>query len=260
MRLLIPAALALMVAACGQSNEANTDSGADSSATASPDSIGVTTDAVNTLTDAEKNDGWKLLFDGQTKNGWHSYNNTGNLASWKVEDGNLFLDVNTNGEHTGEDIVTDDDYENFHLKVDWKISQNGNSGIMFGVKEDKKYENDYFTGPEMQVLDNNGHPDAKIIKHRAGDLYDLITSSPETVKPAGEWNSAEIYKNGDTLELRLNGPTVVKTTLWDANWKKLVAGSKFKQWPDFGTFKSGKIALQDHGNKVWYRNIKIRKL
>jgi hypothetical protein len=259
MRLIIPVVFALFVASCGDSNQAGADNGTDSSVTTS-DSANAGSMAANTLTDTEKNEGWQLLFDGQTKNGWHSYNNTGNLASWKVEDGALFLDVDTNGEHTGEDMVTDEEYENFHLKIDWKISKNGNSGIIFSVKESPKYANDYFTGPEMQVLDNDGHADGKIVKHRAGDLYDLITSSPETVKPVGEWNTAEVYKNGDTLELRLNGPTVVKTTLWNDNWKKLVAGSKFKQWPDFGTFKSGKIALQDHGNKVWYRNIKIRKL
>ena len=259
MRLIIPVVFALFVASCGDSNQADADNITDSSSTTS-DSVNAGSMAANTLTDTEKNEGWQLLFDGQTKNGWHSYNNTGNLASWKVEDGALLLDVDTNGEHTGEDMVTDEEYENFHLKIDWKISQNGNSGIIFSVKESPKYANDYFTGPEMQVLDNDGHADGKIVKHRAGDLYDLITASPETVKPVGEWNTAEIYKNGDTLELRLNGPTVVKTTLWNDNWKKLVAGSKFKQWPDFGTFKSGKIALQDHGNKVWYRNIKIRKL
>ena len=259
MRLIIPVVFALFVASCGDSNQADADNRTDSSSTTS-DSVNAGSMAANTLTDTEKNEGWQLLFDGQTKNGWHSYNNTGNLASWKVEDGALLLDVDTNGEHTGEDMVTDEEYENFHLKIDWKISQNGNSGIIFSVKESPKYANDYFTGPEMQVLDNDGHADGKIVKHRADDLYDLITASPETVKPVGEWNTAEIYKNGDTLELRLNGPTVVKTTLWNDNWKKLVAGSKFKQWPDFGTFKSGKIALQDHGNKVWYRNIKIRKL
>lgn len=247
--------------ACGQ-NPQNTPDNASKSDTSMTTPTAATADSaqLNTLTDAEKNDGWVLLFDGQSKNGWHSYNKKGNLASWKTENGNLVLDVNTDGSHTGEDIVTDEEYENFHLKLDWNISQGGNSGIMFGVKESPKYESDYFTGPEMQVLDNERHADAKIPKHRAGDLYDLIASSSETVKPAGEWNSAEIIKNKDSLQLRLNGTTVVETKLWDENWNRLVAGSKFKQWPDFGTFKKGVIALQDHGNRVMYRNIMLKKL
>jgi hypothetical protein len=128
------------------------------------------------------------------------------------------------------------------------------------VNESPKYDYDYYTGPEMQVLDNDKHDDGKIPKHRAGDLYDLISGHPETVKPVGEWNTAEIIKKNDDLELKLNGTSIVKTKLWDAAWKKLVAGSKFKQWPDFGTFKSGRFALQDHGHKVWYRNIKLLKL
>ena len=112
----------------------------------------------------------------------------------------------------------------------------------------------------MEVLDNSGHPDSKIIKHRAGDLYDLISCSKETVKPAGEWNLAEVKCLNGKLDLFLNGENVVSTTLWDDNWKKLVAGSKFVEMPDFGTYKKGKIGLQDHGNAVWYRNIMIKKL
>jgi hypothetical protein len=112
----------------------------------------------------------------------------------------------------------------------------------------------------MQVLDNNKHPDAKIVKHRAGDLYDLISSSKETVKPVGEWNQAEVIYNNNTLQLILNGETVVSTTLGDEQWNKLVAGSKFRTMKGFGTFRKGRIVLQDHGDKVWYRNIKIKEL
>src|SRR5690606_31738521 len=118
----------------------------------------------------------------------------------------------------------------------------------------------YFTGPEMQVLDNAGHPDAKIFKHRAGDLYDLIPSSTETVKPFGEWNQAEIILNKGKLQFFLNGKQVVETTMWDADWNDMVAKSKFATMPDFGKYHSGKIVLQDHGDEVWYRNILIKKL
>lgn len=256
MRILLPAILGLLVA-CGSSDtREGTETHNDSAMTSEVDT---TSAAVNELSAAEKNEGWQLLFDGKSKAGWHGYLKK-NDSAWKVADSALFLDVATDGKHTGVDIVTDDEYENFHLKVDWKISEGGNSGIMFGVKESQEFENTYFTGPEMQVLDNEKHSDAKINKHRAGDLYDLIASSTETVKPAGEWNTAEIILKDSTLELKLNGTTSVTTKLWDDNWKKLVMGSKFVAWPAFGTFKSGRIALQDHGNKVWYRNIKIRKL
>ena len=150
---------------------------------------------------------------------------------------------------------------NFELNLEWKVDTGANSGIIFYVNEDSaKYEWPWNTGMEMQVLDNDRHPDAKIPKHRAGDLYDLISCSRETVKPALEWNKAGIRALNGKLDLFLNGENVVSTTLWDDNWKKLIAGSKFKAMPNFGTFKKGRIALQDHGNKVWYRNIMIKKL
>lgn len=217
----------------------------------------------NVLTNEERNDGWQLLFDGKTTNGWHSYGKQTTGNAWKVQDGTLFFDADAkkNAQAEGGDMVTNDEYENFHLKLDWKISPNGNSGIIFLINEDStKYQNTYNTGPEMQVLDNGGHPDAKIIKHRAGDLYDLISVSKETVKPVGEWNTAEIIANNGNLRFNLNGEQVVNTTMWDDAWRAMLAGSKFKDMPGFGTYKKGKIALQDHGNNVWYRNIKIRKL
>jgi hypothetical protein len=128
------------------------------------------------------------------------------------------------------------------------------------VHEAKEYPYPWQTGPEMQVLDNAGHPDAKIISHRAGDLYDLIVSSKETVKPAGEWNQAEIRINKGKLDFFLNGVNIVSTQLFTPEWEALIAKSKFKSMPGFGKFKKGKIALQDHGDLVHYRNLMIKKL
>jgi hypothetical protein len=218
----------------------------------------------NTLSKQEKKVGWVLLFDGKTTNGWHTYGKTTVGDAWKVADGTLFLDAsNKAGWQTsgGGDIVTNDAFENYHFKVEWKISPKGNSGIIFNILDDRqKYEHVWHTGMEMQVLDNDGHPDGKIKSHRAGDLYDLISCSVETVKPVGEWNLAEIIQNNGQLELRLNGVTVVKTTLWDDAWREMIAKSKFRNMPDFGTIRKGHIALQDHGDDVWFKNIKIRKL
>jgi hypothetical protein len=220
-------------------------------------------DSTNKLTAAEQSEGWQLLFDGTANNNFHVFNKKSDGSAWKVEDGTIYLDTANKKDGKivgGGDLVTNDEYESFDLKLEWKISPGGNSGIIFYVKEDPKYGETYHTGPEMQVLDNAAHADAKINKHRAGDLYDLISSSPETVKPAGEWNQVEVISNKGALEFHLNGTKVLSTTLWDENWKKMLAASKFKQWPDFGTFKKGRIALQDHDDAVWYRNIKIRKL
>lgn len=208
--------------------------------------------------------GWTSLFDGKTTKGWHKYGGDPVGAAWKVANGNLYLDTSTKaGWQTanGGDIVTDGEYENFDLKLEWKISKGGNSGIMFNVHEDSvKYKYPWNTGPEMQVLDNDLNEDGKIHKHHAGDLYDLIACKKETVKAVGEWNQVEIKILNGKLDLFLNGENVVSTTMWDDNWNKLVAGSKFSSMPGFGTFKKGRISLQDHGFMVSFRNIMIKQL
>jgi hypothetical protein len=216
------------------------------------------TQAQNKLTAAETKAGWKLLFDGTSTKGWKVFNGKSDGTAWKVADGTLYLDASTN-EGRG-DLITAGEYENYEFSYDWKIAANGNSGLLFNVVEDPKYSAVYVTGPEMQVLDNDGHPDAKIHKHRAGDLYDLIACSEETVKPAGEWNEARIISNKGKYEFWLNGKKLVTFTMHDAAWDAMVAASKFKSMPDFGKAKKGHFALQDHGDQVWFRNIKIKEL
>lgn len=191
--------------------------------------------------------------------GWHSYGQKTAGSGWREEKGVIHLDPKLKN-NDGGDLVTDKEYGNFELKLEWKVAPNANSGILFFVQETPEFKQTYSTGPEMQVLDNDGHPDGKIIKHRAGDLYDLIKSSSEPVKAVGEWNKVVITSKNGKLEFTLNGVKIVSTTMWDDNWKTLIAESKFSTWPGFGTFKKGRIALQDHGDEVWFRNISIKEL
>ena len=209
---------------------------------------------------------WTSLFDGKTTNGWHTYGKDAVGEAWKVIDGTLMLDPsNKQGWQIkgGGDIVSNESYGDFHLQLEWKISPNGNSGIIFFVQDEpKKYNYIWYTGPEMQVLDNDGHADGKIIKHRAGNLYDLVAGVEGAVKPVGEWNLVDIINEKGTLTLKLNGVTTVTTTLGDDAWKNLIKNSKFSKGesPDFGKVFTGHIGLQDHGDQVWYRNIRIQRL
>lgn len=208
-----------------------------------------------TLTAEEAAAGWKLLFNGTDLSGWKGYRKDAPGEAWKAENGELALTAGGAG-----DIMTVEEFGPFELSLEWKISPNGNSGIIYLVKEDPSAENTYNTGPEMQVLDNDGHPDGKIPSHRAGALYDIAVPPDGAVKPVGEWNLAVVRFTGSEIEHWLNGTLVSESSYGDDAWRAKVAASKFRQWPLFGTFASGHIALQDHGDKVWYRNIKIRPL
>lgn len=202
---------------------------------------------------------WKSLFDGKTTRGWHMYGKNYVGSCWQVDNGVLHLLPIRDAQQRG-DLVTDAEFENFQLKLDWKVAPKSNSGILFFVHEDTvKYKQTYFTGLEMQVLDNKDAEDNKKENHLAGSLYDLIgTAANSKAKPAGEWNSCEISCYNGKLKMYLNGHKIVSTTLWDEKWKTMVANSKFKNMAGFGAFKSGKIALQYHGGEVWFRNIRIK--
>jgi hypothetical protein len=215
----------------------------------------------NKLSAAEIKKGWKLLFDGPTLTGWKTYNRTDMATSWSVKDGAIFLDAKKGRSEIAKgDLVTLEDYDDFELSLEWKISECGNSGIMYRIVEDPKYKQPYLTGPEMQVLDNKCHPDAKIITHRSGDFYDVMASKTENVKPAGEWNAVRIIMKGYKLEQWQNGVKQVKLTLGSDEINAIVEKSKWKNQKDWGKALIGKIGLQDHGDPVWFRNIKIRNL
>lgn len=203
------------------------------------------------------------LFDGVSFKGWHSYLGADQLNGWAIEDGAMVFDPELRTEERSSNLVSDQSFTNFELSIEWKISEGGNSGIMWAVVEDEKYSQPYLTGPEIQVLDDAKHPDSFVGEgtHKAGSLYDMIAPRPG-VKPAMEWNHFIIRINHKTNigTVRLNGINVVSFAVHGPEWDDMVAKSKFADWDAFAVSKTGQIALQDHGNKVWFKNIKIKSL
>jgi len=195
------------------------------------------------------------LFDGKTTNGWHSYLKTG-PGAWGVVDGTLQLDPKAEGQG---DLITDNEYENYELSLDWKIAEGGNSGIIFGVHEDPSFDATYLTGIEMQILDDAKAEDNKLATHRAGALYDMRAPA-YPAKPAGEWNKVKIRKLNGHLTFWLNGKKVIETQMGSPEWMEMLNKSKFKTWKGFAAYPKGHIALQDHGATVSFKDIKIKEL
>ena len=217
-----------------------------------------------TETVGEKESEWTTLFDGESFDGWHMYNGGVVTEPWKLEDGAMvFYPPEERPEGTSYNLVSDQEFTDFVLTLDWKIAEGGNSGIFWAVKEDEKYGQPYLTGPEIQVLDNERHPDAKNGDDRlAGALYDMVSPSKDVTNPAGEWNTVELMINHKTNEghVVLNGTKIVEFPVQGTGWDELIANSKFADWEDFAAFTTGKIGLQDHGDMVAFRNIKIKEL
>ena len=210
-------------------------------------------------------DGWTSLFDGETLAGWHKYGGDGEEigSAWKIMDGAIHLDVSDKDDWqtaNGGDIVSDESFANYELELEWKIGECGNSGIIYNVQETEDYPYPWMTGPEMQILDNTCHPDAEIVTHRAGDLYDIQSVREENVKPAGEWNKVKLVVTPGRVEHWLNGVQQVVYANTGDDWKAMIADSKFKDMENWGMFTEGRISLQDHGDPVWFRNIRIREL
>jgi hypothetical protein len=207
---------------------------------------------LNTLTPAEKKAGWRLLFDGATLSGWRGYK-TETPAGWNVQDGALVLAAGRKG-----DLVTVEQFGDFELSLEWKISAGGNSGIIYrvGLGDPAPAR----SGPEYQLLDNARAKDNQIPTHFAGALYDLVAPPRDVTRPVGEWNEARVRIQGWKIEHWLNGTKVAEADLSSPAGKALVAGSKFKTWPRFATLARGHITLQDHGDSVSFRNVKIREL
>lgn len=201
---------------------------------------------------------WVKVFDGQTTTGWHVYKKPGQANAWKVRDGELYLDVNSTD--AKGDLVTDEVYEDFEMKFDWKVDAGKNSGVIFFVQEDDAHEATWHSGPEFQLIDNDGYPNQLKPNQLAGSLYDLIACPAGIVKKAGEWNTTVIRVKGDKLDFIINGKKAVSTKLWDDKWYNMVAESKFVEFKDFAANKKGRIALQDHGGGAYFKNIMIRKL
>ena len=223
----------------------------------------------NELTEAEKNEGWKLLFDGEGHEGWRGVNqDTFPAAGWEVTDDGALHCIGSGmgeaGSEVGGDILYDEKFSNFHLKFQYKVSEGGNSGVFYLGRE-VEGEPIWKTAPEYQVLDNERHRDADLGEkgnRRSASLYDIAPADPQNANQAGQWNTGEILVYKGTVVHKQNGETVLEYHLWTPEWEEKVANSKFpelnEEWANVA--KEGYIALQDHGDDVWYRGIKIKKL
>ncbi|HOW40264.1 MAG TPA: DUF1080 domain-containing protein [Bacteroidales bacterium] len=212
----------------------------------------------NTISEAETKDGWKLIFDGQSTTGWHGYNMTVFPDCWAIED--ACLTMNTTGGAESQDIITDKVYRNFALSIDYKTDTAANSGIIFQVKEDPKYKFPYETGAEMQIIDDEGWPGKLEEWQKSGANYAMYTAKTKAHKPVGEWNNIFLVVNNNKVTQILNGVTVVEYEKYTDEWTKLRNSGKWADYPDYGKYDEGNISLQNHGSKVWFRNIKIKEL
>jgi hypothetical protein len=266
---------ASLLTACDQSKSDRQASatGADTAVATESSGPSMTSAAgsqMNTLTDEEKNNGWKLLFDGKNTNGWRgAYKDKFPEKGWVVEDGTLTI-LKSDGSESASygDIVTVDEYDNFELAFEFKLTEGANSGVKYFVVEHQPKPKGSAFGLEYQVLDDDKHPDAKMGSNgnrTISSLYDLIPAKDKQVNPIGEWNQARIVSQGKKVEHWLNGKKVVEFERGSQQFRDLVAKSKYAA-PEynkngrFGEAPKGHILLQDHGDKVSYRNIKIRTL
>jgi hypothetical protein len=205
----------------------------------------------NVLTGEEEADGWRLLFDGETTAGWRGFRRRGMPDGWRVEDGALTRAA------PGGDIITTEQFGNFELTLEWRISPGGNSGIFIRATEETELI--YHGAPEIQILDDGAFPGLSRL-HASGSNYDLHPAPAGAARPSFEWNKVRVRVQGGQVEQWLNGQIMVLYELWSPEWERRVRNSKFVEWPEYGRARRGHIGLQDHGDRVWFRNIKIREL
>ena len=214
----------------------------------------------NTLTEQEKAEGWELLFDGETLDGWRDYNGTALTGPWEVVNGTIQADGQ--GSDASGYIVTDKAYENFELSWDWKISKGGNSGLLYHVVERPQFPVPYVTGPEYQLIDDINFAEPLEDWQRCGVDYAMYLPDFNTIKvhPAGEWNNSKIIFDNGHVTYFMNGHKTVEFDAWSDDWFSRKNSGKWANAPEYGLAHKGLICLQDHGYPAWFRNIKIREL